>query len=528
MTTRSTGRVRAQAGAALLAAVLTLAACGGSDDSGDGGDSAAATSGKADPDASLRLAFDVMPASMDPHVVAHDGETTFLRLVYDSVLMLDKNQVLQPGIAESWEMSEDAKTLSLTLREGATFHDGSDVDAEDVAASLERGKTLTGSTVTGNLANLASVEVVSPTELTLSLTNPDTTFPIQLTAAAGMVISSEAVEAGTSLTTDPAGAASGPYTVASFTPRESLSVTRWEEKHWDEAAGLAAEITLENVVDPEARLNGLRTGEYDMIRARQTMDVLQPLESAGFVIYGFDAASNVTLFLHNDTPLTDNAEARTAVAQAFDKEAAAGAASDDCSPITQIFPKGSDAHIEDYAPLEFSAKDAEAALGSVSDADLSVMFGSGTVREQRLAELLKQNLEDVGGSVTLNPVPTADTVAAFLANSNTGWIVGALGSADPVQYVERYYLNAPWNLLEGDPQRDVLQKVVTEAKGLPLGSPERAEVLQEMQRIALESAVLIPICQPEVRFAATEGVIGVEDMPFTWQALYDFRYLGKS
>jgi ABC-type transport system substrate-binding protein len=316
--------------------------------------------------------------------------------------------------------------------------------------------------------------------------------------------------------------------VASFTPRESLAVTRLEEEHWDEAAGLAAEITLENVVDPEARLNGLRTGEYDMIRARQTMDVLEPLESGGFVIYGFDAASNVTLFLHNDTPLTESAEMRTAVAQAFDKEAAAPAASDDCSPITQIFPEASDAHIEDYAPLEYAPDDAEAALGSVSDAELSVMFGSGTVREQRLAELLKQNLEDVGGSVTLNPVPTADTVPAFLSNSNTGWIVGALGQADPVQYVERYYLNPPFALLEGDPQREALQAIVTEAKGLPLGSPERAEALQEMHRIALESAVLIPICQPEVRFAATEDVIGVEDMPFTWQALYDFRYLGKS
>ena len=526
MTTRSTGRARGRGAAALLAAVLTLAACGGSDDSGDG--DSASSSAAADRDASLRLAFDVMPASMDPHVVAHDGETTFLRLVYDTVLMLDKDQQLQPGIAEKWEMSEDAKSLSLTLREGATFHDGSTVDADDVAASLERGQTLANSTVKGQLANLASVEVVSPTELTLTLTNPDTTFPFQLASAAGMVISSDAIESGADLTTDPAGAASGPYTVDSFTPRESLSVSRWKEKHWDEAAGLAAKITLENVVDPEARLNGLRTGEYDMIRARQTMDVLKPLESADFKIYSFDAASNVTLFLHNDTPLTDTAEKRTAVAQAYDKEAAAKAASDDCSPITQIFGEGSDAHIDDYAPLAYEPDAAKTVLSSVSDPSLSVMFGSGTVREQHLSELLKQNLEDVGGSVTLNPVPTADTVPAFLNGTNTGWIVGALTQADPVQYVERYYLNKPFALLDGDPQKDALQAAVTKAKGLPIGSDERADALQEMHRLALESAVLIPICEPAVRFAATKDVIGVQDMPFTWQALYDFRYLGKS
>jgi peptide/nickel transport system substrate-binding protein len=528
MTTRSTGRARARGAAAILAATLALAACSGSGNSGDGGSGAQASAAHADRNASLRLAFDVMPASLDPALVAHDGETTFLRLVYDTVLVLDKDQKLQPGIAEKWEMSADAKTLSLTIRKGATFHDGSAVDAEDVAASLKRAQTLPGSTVKGNLANLASVEVVSPTELALKLTNPDTTFPFQLATAAGMVISSEAIASSATLTTDPGGAASGPYTVDSFTPREKLTVSRWKGKHWDKAAGLAAHVTLENVVDPEARLNGLRTGQYDMIRARQTMDVLKPLEAADFKIYSFDAASNVTLFLHSNTPLTDTAAKRTAVAQAFDKQAAAKAASDDCSPITQLFPEGSDAHIDNYAPLKYAPDKAKKALSSVSNAGLSVMFGSGTVREQHLSELLKQNLQDVGGSVTLNPVPTADTVPAFLSGTNTGWIVGALTQPDPVQYIERYYLNAPWNLLAGDPQRDALQAAVTKAKGLPIGSKERAAALQDMHRIALESAVLVPICQPAVRFAATKNVIGVEDMPFTWQALYDFRYLGKS
>ena len=59
-------------------------------------------------------------------------------------------------LAESWEFSEDGTTLTLTLRDDATFQDGTPVDAAAVKANLERAQTLADGTVAAFLANVSS------------------------------------------------------------------------------------------------------------------------------------------------------------------------------------------------------------------------------------------------------------------------------------------------------------------------------------------------------------------------------------
>ena len=59
-------------------------------------------------------------------------------MVYDTLIALDENLVPQPQMLEGWEVSDDRKTYTMTLREGLTFHDGSPVETADVIASINR------------------------------------------------------------------------------------------------------------------------------------------------------------------------------------------------------------------------------------------------------------------------------------------------------------------------------------------------------------------------------------------------------
>ncbi len=59
-------------------------------------------------------------------------------LIYDTLFAMDENFEPQPQMVEDWEVSEDRKTWTFTLRDGLTFHDGEPVTSEDVIASLER------------------------------------------------------------------------------------------------------------------------------------------------------------------------------------------------------------------------------------------------------------------------------------------------------------------------------------------------------------------------------------------------------
>ena len=90
-------------------------------------------------------------------------------MVYDRLVHYDSSGALIPGLATDWTFSEDGLTLTLNLREGVTFHDGTPFNAEAVKANIERGKTVEGSSVVTDLADISEVVVVDDHTVDLKL-----------------------------------------------------------------------------------------------------------------------------------------------------------------------------------------------------------------------------------------------------------------------------------------------------------------------------------------------------------------------
>ena len=60
--------------------------------------------------------------------------------IYEALVFYkDESTALEPGLASSWDISEDGKTYTFHLRKGVKFHDGSTLDANDVVRSWEAG-----------------------------------------------------------------------------------------------------------------------------------------------------------------------------------------------------------------------------------------------------------------------------------------------------------------------------------------------------------------------------------------------------
>ena len=76
--------------------------------------------------------------SLDPHKMVYAGTKEVLFNVFEGLVKPDKSGDLVPAVASEYEVSEDAKVYTFTLRDGITFHDGSAVTAEDVKYSIER------------------------------------------------------------------------------------------------------------------------------------------------------------------------------------------------------------------------------------------------------------------------------------------------------------------------------------------------------------------------------------------------------
>src|SRR5919205_2527869 len=107
-------------------------------------------------------------ATLDPHLSGSKVDRQVYHNLFDPLFILDEKLQIQPNLAESWQ-NPDPKTLVLKLRQGVKFHDGTDFNAEAVKANFERMANDPKSVRKGEVANVASAEVVDPLTVRLNL-----------------------------------------------------------------------------------------------------------------------------------------------------------------------------------------------------------------------------------------------------------------------------------------------------------------------------------------------------------------------
>ncbi|KAB2338602.1 ABC transporter substrate-binding protein [Cytobacillus depressus] len=86
----------------------------------------------------IHVAIDAQPPTLDPQITTTTATKEIARHIFETLLVLDPNYEVAPMLAESFEKSEDGLTYTFKLREGIKFHNGKEMTAEDVAASMNR------------------------------------------------------------------------------------------------------------------------------------------------------------------------------------------------------------------------------------------------------------------------------------------------------------------------------------------------------------------------------------------------------
>jgi len=236
-----------------VAAALTVGLVSGcaAGDSGKGG-------GSGDGDAgTINLYSFTEPTSWDP---AAFGESPFLPYafaVYDSLFVLDEDGAVAPKLATGYEYSDDNRELTLTLVEGVTFTDGTPFDAEAVKANMEHFQGF--ATPAGPLLqNVASIEVVDPQTVKLSLSQPDPGLLFSLTQAAGLM--GNPAQLGTdAIAGEPDG--TGPYTLdTGKSVQGSKYVFERKDDYWDQHYPYST-VTYSVFPEETARLNAFKSGQ---------------------------------------------------------------------------------------------------------------------------------------------------------------------------------------------------------------------------------------------------------------------------
>src|SRR5580700_1645756 len=159
---------------------------------------------------------------LDPDVITNFLDFQALGLIYDTLVQFNAKLQIVPDLATSWAYSNGNKVLTLQLRKGVTFDDGTSFTSADVVASIDRAVApKTADASSSFLATMKKIVAVGPYSVKFELSRPDTSVLDGLTSANFSMLSTKAIDAGT-LAKTPDG--TGPYTFVSWTPNSSFVI----------------------------------------------------------------------------------------------------------------------------------------------------------------------------------------------------------------------------------------------------------------------------------------------------------------
>ena len=223
---------------------LLVAGCGGS------------ASGGAAPDATIRWGTKQIQANWDPIVTGSTSATILLTPIYESLFTVDGERNVVPALASGYEYNPAGDQITVRLKPGLTFQDGSPVDAEAVRFNVERIKSQENSALKGSYNNVEAATVVDPLTVRLDLGQQDYQIPYLLAVRGGMLPSkAAAADPGRLNTAAPVGA--GPFKVVSYDPESKIVLEKWDG-YWDAANIEVDRIEISFGIDPSTLVAGLR------------------------------------------------------------------------------------------------------------------------------------------------------------------------------------------------------------------------------------------------------------------------------
>jgi len=259
-------------------------------------------------DATLRVNFGQFPENWSPGQEMEGGP---LRIPYETLLARGDDGSIQPWLATEWELTDE--TLTLTLRDDVTFHDGEPFNAEAVKANVELVRD-SATAYSGPLQVIESVDVVDEFTVTLNLSGPTPSLPTTLTSRV-LPIGSPAAIADGSIAQAPVGTSPWAYDADASVIGTRMVFSNFAD-YWGEQPGFG-NVELYAIPDPEAVAAALVSGEIDV--ADSEIRVFSRFEGTSIETLQYPAIRN-NLFFFDRGPggAFESVELRQAMCTAID------------------------------------------------------------------------------------------------------------------------------------------------------------------------------------------------------------------
>ena len=394
----------------------------------------------------LVIALNQDPDILDPTLArTYVGRIIFSQMC-EKLYEIDEGLRIHPQLAAAMPtITDGGRTVTIKLRSGVKFNDGTPMDAEAVKFSLERHRTLKGSNRASELAPVEATEVVDPLTVRLRLKAPFSPLLAQLTDRAGMPLSPTAVnKLGEKFGTAPVCV--GPWQFAERVAQDRIVVEK-STHYFDPAQAKFDKIIFRIIADDNVRLANLKSGDIDVMHQVSPTDATAIKREGRFELsnvtgLGYDG---ITINLRNKTgkqnppgdlgtPLANDPRVREALELSIDREALNQVAWDGlytpgCTPIPPI-------SVFADKSRKCPGRDVARAKKLLADAGLAGGYSFELVvvnnpRSRRVGEVIQQMAREAGFNIALRAQEFASALTDNEDGKHQAFQIGWSGRVDP-------------------------------------------------------------------------------------------------
>ncbi len=464
----------------------------------------------------VRINMESEPDNLDPWLSAASDTEAVFHNVFEGLVLFDETGALIPGLAKSWDVSDDGLTYTFHLRDDVTFHNGKAFSAEDVVYTYESLSGLGGEdALSSQFTNLVSIEAVDDYTVKMTLGEADAAF-LQYTRVAVLPKGYE------DQSSSPVG--TGPFVFEKYIPGQMV-VLKKNENYYDESRmAKIDEAQIYIMGDDSSVLTALQSGQLDAgIVYADSADYL----NGDFTIIS-SPQNMVQLFaLNNSVEPFDDIRVRQAFEYAINKEQIidgvfAGYATElysNFSPVMSYFYN--DELTDVYTYDVEKAKELMAEAGYEDGFDITITVPSNYQKHVDTAQVIAQQLKEINVNATIEPVEWGQWLEDVYTNAEyQTTIVGLTGKLEPDDILRRYVSDYSKNFMKySNPDYD---KLIEEAK--TASDEERVELFKECQKVLTEDAAAVWICDPNAIAVTRSDLKGYTFYPVSFIDLSKLYY----
>ncbi len=489
--------------------------------------------------ATLKMAYDADPVSLDPHEQLSGGTMQMSHMIFDPLVRWDADMNFESRLATKWERINDV-TMRFHLRKGVKFHSGNTLTAKDVKWTFDR---LVGSPdFKAIFEPFHEVKVIDEHTIDLITKRP---FPLVLHTATYIFPMDSAFyqglddkgqekallkkHANTFASRNHSG--TGPYRVTERQQGVKIVYERFDD-YWDTASpGNVDEIVLTPIKEAPTRVAALLSGDVDFIAPVPPTDHRRLKKTSKTDLVTMSGTRIITFQLNQErVPAFKDKRVRQAFAYAINNEGIVKKVMRGfATAAAQQSPKGYAGHVDSLKP-RYDLKKAKQLMKEAGYADGFTITMSAPnnryVNDEKIAQAVASMLAKINVKVDLKTMPKAQYWPEFDKRSADmmmiGWHADTEDSANLTEYLTACAdAESGWGQYNSGNYCNPAVDALVKKAGSETNAEKRAAMLQDVERQLFADAAFIPLHWQNLAWGASNKA-GVDKVVNTM----NFPYLG--